>query len=166
METRNLAPWNWFKNEHLRDGHSLQIELDRVFGYFSRDLDSLSNRLFKNDKKDHFISLPKVDISELATEYVIVVDLPGVKKEDLEIFLSKDEILTIRGKRESESEVKDSNYYHLERSHGSFERAIIIPKNCNLEEIKASFSDGVLKINLLKNKVNQAVEEEKRIMIN
>jgi len=80
---------------------------------------------------------------------VVTAELPGVKKEDISIEV-KDNILTIRGERSEDSEVKEENYYRRERSFGSFQRSFSMPTEVSPESIKASFKDGVLKIEVPK----------------
>jgi HSP20 family protein len=92
---------------------------------------------------------PMVDICDTKNAIVVTAELPGVKKEDISIEV-KDNILTIRGERSEDSEVKEENYYRRERSFGSFQRSFSMPTEIKPESIKASFKDGVLKIEVPK----------------
>jgi len=65
--------------------------------------------------------LPATDVRETETEYVVEADVPGLKKEDLTLTVQEG-ILTIRGERKKEEEVKKDNYHRVERTHGKFER--------------------------------------------
>jgi HSP20 family protein len=89
--------------------------------------------------------VPAVDVFEKDDKIVVKADLPGIRKEDLEITV-QDGTLTLRGKREKTEEVKEEGRYHFERSSGSFQRSIALPAEVDAEKIKAEFKDGVLTI--------------------
>ncbi len=92
---------------------------------------------------------PVVDIYENDDAIVIKAELPGVDKKDVEVDL-KDRILTLKGERSYENEIKEENYYRKERVFGKFHRAFILPVDVDLDKIKADFKDGVLKIDIPK----------------
>ena len=92
---------------------------------------------------------PVVDVYDNDDSIVIKAELPGIDKEGIEIDV-KDRVLTLKGERSSESEVKDDNYYRRERSFGRFERAFTLPADVDPDKIKADYKDGVLKIDIPK----------------
>jgi HSP20 family protein len=92
---------------------------------------------------------PLADIFESEAGVTILVDLPGVDKSDVSVEV-KDNILTIRGNRTSEEAVDDKNYYRRERNFGSFQRSFGMRGAIAPEKIKASFKNGVLRIELTK----------------
>jgi len=92
---------------------------------------------------------PVVDVYDNDDSIVIKAELPGIDKEGIEIDV-KDRVLTLKGERSSESEVKDDNYYRRERSFGKFERAFNLPADVDPDKIKADYKDGVLKIDIPK----------------
>jgi len=94
--------------------------------------------------------------------YHIEVDLPGIKKEDVDINIEEN-ILTISGKRELKNEVKEENYYKIESSYGTFSRSFTLPQKINLDKIEASTHDGVLEITIAKQK--ELVNKSKKIEI-
>lgn len=101
------------------------------------------------------------DIKETDTEYIVVADLPGVKKEDITLDY-KDNNLIISAKRENEINEEKDNYIRRERSYGSFSRSFYID-NVDKNSIEASFNDGQLRITL--PKVNQSISDDSRILI-
>ncbi len=103
----------------------------------------------------------KVDLKETDTSYVVEADLPGVAKEDVDIDY-KNNYLTIKAKREEKVEEKKENYVRKERKYGEFKRMFYVD-NVDEEKIKASFTDGVLKVEL--PKTEKAKIETKRIVI-
>ena len=87
-------------------------------------------------------------------KYVVKADLPGMKKEDIEVSVTQN-MLTIKGERKIEEERKDEGYYYCERRYGSFVRSIALPGSVEVDKIKATYKDGVLTVELPK------AEEEK-----
>jgi HSP20 family protein len=92
---------------------------------------------------------PSVDISEDNDRYVVTVELPGSKKEDITVEM-KDHVLTIRGEKRNEREEKKENSRWVERSYGSFSRSFTLPANAVGERVKAEFREGVLTIEVPK----------------
>jgi HSP20 family protein len=90
---------------------------------------------------------PEIDIFEKDNRLVTKVDLPGMKKEDVKVEVT-DGYLAISGERTSETEEKKDNVYRCEREYGSFYRAVPLPEGVKIEDVKASFSDGVLEVSV------------------
>ena len=88
---------------------------------------------------------PALDISERTDAYLVTVELPGVKLDDLEITL-EDGLLTIQGDRQFTSESSEEQYHRVERSSGAFRRSITLPAQIMADEVEASMEDGVLRI--------------------
>lgn len=91
----------------------------------------------------------RVDIRETDTEIVLEAELPGVKKEDIEITLD-DNHLTLRAKTQAETEEKRDNYLRRERRSGSLTRSFLLPAEVKEEEVKARFENGLLELKLPK----------------
>jgi len=108
------------------------------------------------------LETPAVEIYDEKDDIVVKAELPGLKKEDLEINMSGD-ILTIKGEKKKEEEVKEKDYYYSERSYGSFERSLEIPQKVVPDKIRANFKDGVLEIRLQKSE--EAKKKEIKIKV-
>ncbi|MFW6126222.1 MAG: Hsp20/alpha crystallin family protein [Chloroflexota bacterium] len=93
--------------------------------------------------------LPSVEMYEKDNNFVVRAELPGMKEEDVDVSVS-DDLLTIRGEKKGESEVKDEDYYVCERSYGSFSRTIRLPSNADTGKVDANFEDGVLEVTVPK----------------
>jgi HSP20 family protein len=104
---------------------------------------------------------PALDIAERKDAYLVTVELPGVKLDDLEITL-EDGLLTIQGDRQFTSESSEEQYHRVERSSGTFRRSITLPAQIMADEVDASMEDGVLRI--LVPKAEEA--KAKRIQVN
>ena len=94
---------------------------------------------------------PKVDIAESKDAIEVTAELPGVDEKDLDVTLAN-EVLTIRGEKRTErdEEDKDKNWHVVDRSFGSFTRAIPLPFDPDATKVEARFDKGVLRIRLPK----------------
>ena len=88
---------------------------------------------------------PAVDISERKDAYLVAVELPGLKPEDLDITM-EDGLLTIQGERQFTTDSSEQQFHRVERRYGAFRRSITLPAHVMAEGIQASFEDGVLQI--------------------
>ena len=86
---------------------------------------------------------------ETKDELVLNVELPGVREKDISLSITGD-LLTVKGERAFNQELKDENYVHLERVYGKFERSIQLPMPVQADRVKATFRDGVLEVKLPK----------------
>lgn len=114
-----------------------------------------------NDENSISAFMPKVNTIEHENSYHIMIDLPGVKKEDINIDLNEN-ILTVYGSREYKQETKKEDYYKLESSFGKFQRAFSLPENIDSDSITATNENGVLEIVVPKK---QQLENKKKISI-
>lgn len=90
---------------------------------------------------------PTIDVFQKDNRLVTKVDLPGLKKEDVKVEVA-DGRLVISGERRREVEEKKDNVYRSEREYGSFCRAVPLPEGVTLEEVKATFANGVLEVSV------------------
>lgn len=92
---------------------------------------------------------PSVDISETDDNFVVRAELPGMKKEDIELEVENN-MLSIRGERKFEKTDEGENFHFMERSYGSFYRSFTLPKNVDSETIGAEYKDGMLVVTIPK----------------
>ena len=88
---------------------------------------------------------PKIDVVTKDQKLITRVDLPGMKKEDVQVEV-QDGMLTLSGERKKEMKEEKDNVYREEREYGSFCRTIALPKGVKTDDVKASFSNGVLEV--------------------
>ncbi len=103
---------------------------------------------------------PTVDIFEEGKEVVVKAEIPGMKKNDINIDISENS-MTISGEKKQETKVDRKDYHRVECSYGSFCRSFRLPDNVNSDKAKASFKDGVLEIRMPKSNK----EKKKKITI-
>jgi HSP20 family protein len=90
---------------------------------------------------------PRADIIERDKEYLIKLDLPEVKKEEVEVLFDEG-VLKVKGERKLEKEVKGETVHRTERFVGAFERSFVLPDDIDPKRIRAEAKDGVLTIHL------------------
>lgn len=105
---------------------------------------------------------PQVDLVENDREIKILAELPGLDEKDVEVAVDGT-VLTISGEKKAEKEDRGDNYYHVERSYGSFQRAIPLPEEVDTEKIEATFKKGVLTVTL--PKTAEAQQRAKKIAV-
>jgi len=124
-----------------RDLTETQDEVHRLF-------DSLFGRWpLRGDVVSVFT--PSVDIEEVADEFVVRADLPGVQQKDVKVSLMGD-TLTIRGERKQEGTQRNGGMHRVERVYGEFERSFSLGTAVRGDKVKATYRDGVLEIRVPK----------------
>jgi HSP20 family protein len=94
---------------------------------------------------------PETDVVETETEIRVVTEMPGLKRENIEIDVENN-VLTVRGeKREERTEGEGQKYHLAERRYGVFTRSFVLPRDVNADAIQASFEDGVLFVTIPKS---------------
>jgi len=135
-----LAKWrNNTLQEPMDEFDRLQDEINKLF-----DWTYPSNRgLF-----DRSLS-PAVDVVETSDEIVLTCDLPGVKKEDLDLSISRN-VITIKGEKKGEQKKEGSRIFRKETWSGSFQRTLSLPETVDPDKVEASMKDGVLTVKIAK----------------
>jgi HSP20 family protein len=135
------------KYDPFRELRSLQDDMNRLF---------MSNLSRGSD--EGFMSgawSPNVDIFENKDNLVVEVELPGMRREDVDVSIENN-VLTLRGERKFEKKDEGDNYHRVERSYGSFTRSFTLPQTVTSEGAAADFSNGVLRIQLHKREETKA----------
>ncbi|HQR44810.1 MAG TPA: Hsp20/alpha crystallin family protein [Thermoanaerobaculia bacterium] len=135
-----MAVIRW--NDPFRDLAALQDRMNRLFeGTLSRTRNE--EELFTGTWA------PPVDIYETKDKITLKAELPGFDEKQIALRF-EDGVLTIEGERKFEKETGDENYHRVERSYGKFVRSFAIPAGVDGDRIGASFSNGVLTVELPK----------------
>lgn len=126
-------------------------EMDRMFDRLTRDfgypVGSMLSRNFPGARLREGIWSPRVEAVQKGDRFIVRAELPGLKKDDVQVELTEDAI-TIRGERREEHEEEREGYYQSEREYGQFHRSIPLPDGVIGESAQASFRDGVLEISM------------------
>lgn len=145
-----IVKWDPFRNVA-----ALQDRINRIFDEsFSRTADI-------EDDINMSAWKPSVDIYETDEAIILKAELPGIKKEDVSVEV-KDNVLTLRGERIEDKEIKEGSYFRKERCFGTFSRTFNLQHRVQPDKIKAKFKDGILEIEVPKPEE----EKPKQITVN
>ena len=108
------------------------------------------NRLFEElsagwDAMTEIDVVPRVDFRETKDAVELTVEIPGMAQKDVKIAV-EDDVLTVSGEKKVEKESEGDNYRMAERCYGAFSRSVALPRSVDTDKIKATMTDGVLKI--------------------
>lgn len=123
-------------------------EFDRFFDEFTGRWPSLFRRewpAFPQLRPPFEGRWPKVDVIDREAEIVVRAELPGVKKDDLDVTLT-DSTVTIKASTQKEEKEEKGQYYRREMTRGEFQRVVALPQEVDSDAAKASFKDGVLEL--------------------
>lgn len=121
----------------------IQREMNRLFDFSLARFPMGENTLLGSQWA------PAVDVHESKDNILVKADMPGLKKDEIEIHV-QDNNLILKGEKKEEKEVKEDNYYRAERFSGSFCRMIPLPSQIDGEKVDARYQDGVLTLTLAK----------------
>ena len=134
MYMTSYEPWNVLNN------------LNREVGRF---LNSTSSGADDGSSVATSAWTPAVDIKEEEGRFLITADVPGVDPKDIDVTMENG-ILTIRGERKLERDVKENGFRRVERMHGTFYRRFSLPDYADADNISASCKNGVLTVTVPK----------------
>lgn len=129
--------------EPTRELSTLRDRMDRLFS------EALGRGWGGEEGLATGVWVPPVDVFETPESIILKADLPEVKKEEVDISIENN-TLTIKGERKMEREVKEKNFYRMERSYGSFSRSFTLPPTVAGDKADATFENGVLTLTLPK----------------
>lgn len=90
-----------------------------------------------------------IDVYQTSSEVVIKSTIAGVRPEDIDISITND-MITIKGRRQKDEEVREEDYYYQECYWGPFSRSVILPVDVEVDKVEASMKNGILTIRLPK----------------
>lgn len=128
--------------EPVREIASLQTEMNRLMSSF---FDPANGGNAGPARR----WIPPMDLVETDDHYVLRADLPGLSQEDVNVELDGN-VLTVSGERKAEHEESREGFYRVERSFGTFARALTLPEGVDAESVDASFDRGVLEVRIPK----------------
>lgn len=121
---------------------------------FRDDFWNYGLRAFANDAEWRGFT-PAVDVLDTDKAYLLKVEVPGLKPEDIDLSLENN-VLTLKGERKFEQESEQQGYRRVERRYGSFARAFVLPEGARGDAIEATVKDGVLSVTIPKAEVPAA----------
>jgi HSP20 family protein len=144
LSTRSASPFSFMRR--------FSEEMDRLFDDFSFGRGSLgfgSPELGLRRRGLQGAWFPQIEMQRRGDQLVLRADLPGLKREDVQVEVDQNNCLTIQGERRKDWKEEDEQGRYLsERSYGRFYRCIELPEGANVENINATFQDGVLEVTI------------------
>lgn len=157
MAISDLIPWR-------RD-----VDVAAPIMSFQRQMNRMFDEFFGRGARwpmladDPAAFVPIIDIAETDDDMEVTAELPGLTEKDIDVTLAPDgSALTIKGEKRTEKEKKDKGFFRAERTYGAFRRTIALPAPAMEDKIDARFHNGVLTIDLKKNKAGNG---EKHIKV-
>jgi len=143
-------PGGWFGNPFSMMDRIAE-EMDRSFDRMLRDF-GIPRRSWMPSGRSSVMGRqeiwsPRVEAFQKGDQFVVRAELPGLKKDDVNVEVT-DDTITIRGERRDERQEEREGYYHSEREYGEFQRTIPLPEGVISDNAQASFKDGVLEITM------------------
>jgi len=139
------------RRDPFKELTTLREEIDRIFDSFFGRVPAVAER--------EVAWLPALNLEETDDEFIVKVELPGLKKEDVKIHLT-DDSLTISGERKMEKEEKGKTYHRVEMAYGRFQRTITFPSEVEPDKARATYKDGILTITVPKSEKAKPKEIE------
>jgi HSP20 family protein len=128
----------------FRDLGDIQSEVNRLFdNFFGRPTQQQGGTGMER------VWAPAVDMHETKDDLVLTMEVPGVRDKDVAVSITGD-LLSIKGERRFEHDVKEQQLLHVERAYGKFERLVQLPIPVQADKVKASYRDGILEVRLPK----------------
>ena len=137
---KSLVHWQPFQ-----ELTSLQRQMNRLFESFGG---RTSLTPFEEDLSAWELG-PPVDIIEDEQKLTFKVEVPGIEEKDIKVEVENN-VLTVRGERKLEKDIKEENFRRMERHYGAFARSFSLPPSVDAEKIEANYNDGVLAIQMPK----------------
>lgn len=134
--------------EHTGLSDYLREPFNRLRGEVDRMFDEFPPRFPASNLGVRYLAslpMPALEMKETDKEYHLSVELPGVAQEDVEISVEGD-MLILKGEKKAEREEQERDYTISERSYGSFERRVALPKDSVIDQIEANSDNGVIQI--------------------
>jgi len=150
-EEQELLPRTW---EPFRFIEEMEREVERLFAEPFSAWPRMLTRFPRFMPTMPTLFTPRVDLFEKDGYLVAKAELPGLKKEEIEVELD-DGYLVIKGEHKGEHEVTEESFYRMERSYGKFFRRIPLPTEVKAEAISATYNDGILEVRILVPKVEK-----------
>jgi HSP20 family molecular chaperone IbpA len=155
-EEKRIAPKDYWMSDSF-------TEMRRLLDTFRANMEDTLERVFPSQASLPALKQPNVDILDLGDALQVVADMPGVRKEDIEINLTPERV-EISAESSTETERKDEEYTYRERGYASYKRVLDLPADVLTDKAEASFKNGVLEINLPKKEPTE-VEKTTRVQI-
>ncbi|RIA55078.1 Hsp20/alpha crystallin family protein [Dichotomicrobium thermohalophilum] len=148
-----LPSWPSHRREEEGPFAELHKQMDELFDDWARTM-----RAPVAARRETGVLRPMIDVSETDDAFKIIAELPGVEEKDIDVTVSDDR-LTIKAEKHKETEEKGEHFHRMERSYGTFERTMTLPRGVDTENVDAEMKNGTLTVTIPKT---QSMKEHTR----
>jgi len=141
----------------LKELEDMRRDMDRLFDEFTKPA-----RRRRTWPKSEGLVIPGIDLYDKKTDIVVKIELPGVRREDIDLTITKDTLM-LKGEIKKDDDVQEEDYYISERMFGSFSRTVALPFEVESEKAQATMNNGLLEIVIPKRE--QALPKEIKIEV-
>jgi HSP20 family protein len=142
-------------NEVNLDRPKARLMVRRPYSIFNPFFDDFMDEFFSNRQLNQSFISPKVNLIDKGDKFYLEAELPGMQKNDIDVEI-QDDCIIIKGERKTSEEHKEESYYHKETTYGKIHREIILPEKINTDVAKASYENGILKLELPKSEATKS----------
>lgn len=160
---KNMVTGNSGNRVHNQENTALQHsggDFNSLMNYFWNYMD-IPNSLNETAPSEFE---PRVQVTESKDSVTVTAELPGINEKDLDLKISSDGYLTLRGEKKNSSEFSGKDAYFSEISYGMFKRTVPLPWDLDYENAAADYNNGVLTVSIPKTQVEK--QKFKKIAIN
>ena len=151
----SIVRWN-----PARELLNMEREFNKLFNVFGKRIGTSESG--NGEEYENAVWMPLTDIKEDKENYFVMLDLPGISKNDVKVSYA-DGQLSISGERKQEKESNDSKFHRVERTYGRYYRSFTLPQQVKEDKIEAEFKDGQLTVTV--PKAEEAKPKELEIKI-
>jgi len=124
------------------------------FAKMNQYFNTLVNEHFTNAKLNNF-NYPRMDVKESAKEIILKFDLAGVPKENIKLSIDANNLLTVKGEKNTTKDEKTKDVVKKEIFYGSFERAVQLPENIEQDKLTTSYKNGILIVTVPRKEIQK-----------
>jgi len=139
-----LPSWPSHRREDAGPFAELHKQMDELFDDWARSV-----RPPVATRREAGLLRPTIDVSETDEAFKVIAELPGVEEQDVDVTVSDDR-LTIKAEKRKESEEKGEHFHRVERSYGTFERSMSLPRGVDTDNVNAQMKNGMLTVTIPK----------------
>jgi HSP20 family protein len=139
-------------------------DLAQMQSFFNNMVNQMmSNNIINDSFSSLNLSYPKLDMTNTKDKYILKFELAGMDKNDINLSINDDKILTIQGEKKYKKEDKSDKFVKQESYYGKFKRVVTLPKDANINKIKSKFKNGILEVTIDKLKSKKTFSKSLKI---
>lgn len=147
---------------HRNPFFAIQTSFDKALESFYKNFNGFDLPKFTTDEFENQAICPAIDIVDDKDHFKVEAEMPGMGEENIQVSI-EDNILTIKGEKQTSKQDSKKNYLMREISYGAYERSIRLPDSADIDKAKASFKKGMLWVDIPKK--IESIKQSKKIKV-